>query len=154
MQNGCGRCELNHVDDIYKTQALNSGKSGWVIDNYSHMLYAKPEKRLLQWIIAIAQPLFRGWGPPLRGGIVIWLARALRALGARQHVIGLGTGRRFSIQRRSLSYQYRDSHYKDKMVLWPSYLYNGNTYTRRQSSYWSKAQNVCPRCCLLHALQL
>ena len=29
-------------------------------------------------------------GPPLRGGIVIWLARALRALGARQHVIGLG----------------------------------------------------------------
>ena len=23
-------------------------------------------------------------------------------------------------------YQYRDSHYKDKMVSWPSYLYNGN----------------------------
>ena len=89
MQNGCGRCELNHVDDIYKTQALNSGKIGWVIDNYSHMLYAKPEIRLLQWIIAIAQPIFRGWGPPLRGGIVICLARALRALGARQHVIGL-----------------------------------------------------------------
>ena len=85
----CGRCELNHVDDIYKTQALNSGKTGWVIDNNSHMLYAKPERRLLQWIIAIAQPLFRGWGPPLRGGIVIWLARALRALGPRQHVIGL-----------------------------------------------------------------
>ena len=78
MQNGCGRCELSHVDDIYKMQALNSGKIGWVIDNYSHMLYAKPERRLLQWIIAIAQPLFRGWGPPLRGGIVIWLARALR----------------------------------------------------------------------------
>ena len=27
----------------------------------------------------------RPGGPPLRGGIVIWLARALRALGARQH---------------------------------------------------------------------
>ena len=89
MQTGCGRCELNHVDDIYKTQALNSVKIGWVIDNYSYMLYAKPERRLLQWIIAIAQPLLRGWGPPLRGGIVIWLARALRALEARQHVIGL-----------------------------------------------------------------
>ena len=89
MQNGCGRCELNHVANIYNTQALNSSKSGWVIDNYSHKLYAKPERCLLQWIIAIAQPLFRGWGPPLGGGIVIWLARALRALGARQHVIGL-----------------------------------------------------------------
>ena len=53
------------------------------------MLYAKPERLLLQWIIAIAQPLFRGWGPPLRGGIGIWLARVLRALGARQHIIGL-----------------------------------------------------------------
>ena len=73
---------------IYIKQALNSGKIGWVIDNYQHMLYAKPERLLLQWIIAIAQPLFRGWGPPLRGGIVIWLARALRALGARQHIIG------------------------------------------------------------------
>ena len=40
-------------------------------------------------ISTIDQPLFRGWGPPVRGGIVIWLARALRALGARQHVIGL-----------------------------------------------------------------
>ena len=74
MQNGCGRCKLDDVDDIYKTQALNSGKIGWVIDSYSHMLYTKPERRLLQWIIAIAQPLFRGWGPPLRGGIVIWLS--------------------------------------------------------------------------------
>ena len=40
-------------------------------------------------ISTIDQPLFRGWGPPVRGGIVIWLARALRALGTRQHVIRL-----------------------------------------------------------------
>ena len=40
-------------------------------------------------ISTIDQPFFRGWGPPVRGGIVIWLARALRALGARQRVIGL-----------------------------------------------------------------
>ena len=36
-------------------------------------------------ISTINQPLFRGWGLPVRGWIVIWLARA----GARQHVIGL-----------------------------------------------------------------
>ena len=28
-------------------------------------------------ISTIDQPLFRGWGPPLRGGIVIWVTRAL-----------------------------------------------------------------------------
>ena len=28
------------------------------------------------------------------------------------------------------SYQYRDSHYKDKTVSWPSYLYNGDSYTQ------------------------
>ena len=28
-----------------------------------------------------------------------------------------------------LSYQYRDSYYKDKTVLWLSYLYNRNYYT-------------------------
>ena len=37
-------------------------------------------------ISTIDQPLFRGWGPPIRGRIVIWLARAL---GTGQHVIGL-----------------------------------------------------------------
>ena len=56
MQNGCGRCELDDVDDIYKTQALNSCKIGWVIDNYSHMLYANPERRLLQWIGRSTRP--------------------------------------------------------------------------------------------------
>ena len=40
-------------------------------------------------ISPIDQPLFRGWGPPVRGGIVIWLDRALWALGSEQHVIGL-----------------------------------------------------------------
>ena len=29
------------------------------------------------------------------------------------------------------SFQYRDSHYKDKTVSWPSYLYNGNHHTRK-----------------------
>ena len=33
-------------------------------------------------ISTIDQALFRGWGPPVRGGIVIWIARALRVLGA------------------------------------------------------------------------
>ena len=29
------------------------------------------------------------------------------------------------------SYQYRNSHYKDKKVLQPSYFYNANTYTKK-----------------------
>ena len=33
------------------------------------------------------------------------------------------------------SYQYRNSHYQDKMVSWPSYLYNGNTHTWKDSLY-------------------
>ena len=37
-------------------------------------------------ISTIDQPLFRGWGPPVRGGIIVWLARALEA---SQYVIGL-----------------------------------------------------------------
>ena len=30
---------------------------------------------------------------------------------------------------KTLSYQHRDSHYKDKKVSWPSYLHNGNPHT-------------------------
>ena len=33
------------------------------------------------------------------------------------------------------SYQYKNSHHKDKMVSRPSYLYNGNTYTWRDHLY-------------------
>ena len=37
------------------------------------------------------------------------------------------------------SYKYRDSHYKDKMVVKPSHLYNGNSYTGKMTSlYWIK----------------
>ena len=32
-------------------------------------------------------------------------------------------------------YQYRDSHYKDKMFSWPAYLYNGNTLTWKDCLY-------------------
>ena len=31
--------------------------------------------------------------------------------------------------------RYRDAHYEDKMVMRPSYLYNGNSYTRRWHLY-------------------
>ena len=34
------------------------------------------------------------------------------------------------------SCQQRNSHYKDKMVLWPSYLHKGNPYLESQSLYW------------------
>ena len=32
--------------------------------------------------------------------------------------------------------RYRDFHFKDKMVLWPSYLYNGNPYTDETASLY------------------
>ena len=34
-----------------------------------------------------------------------------------------------------MSYQYRDSHYKDKMFSWPAYLYNGNPLTWKDCLY-------------------
>ena len=34
-----------------------------------------------------------------------------------------------------LSYQYRNSHYKDKTVWWRSYLYNGNPHTCKDCLY-------------------
>ena len=33
------------------------------------------------------------------------------------------------------SYQYRNSHYKDNVVLWPSYLFNGNGYTGKDGLF-------------------
>ena len=35
------------------------------------------------------------------------------------------------------SHWYRNSHYKDKMVSWLSYLYNGNPYTRKEVFYFA-----------------
>ena len=37
--------------------------------------------------------------------------------------------------KRMPSYQYMDSHYKDKMNSWPSYFYDSNLYTWRDSLY-------------------
>ena len=34
------------------------------------------------------------------------------------------------------SYQYRNGHYKDTMVSWESFLYNGNTYTCKTRSWY------------------
>ena len=39
---------------------------------------------------------------------------------------------------RMSSYQYRDSHYKDKTVSRPSYLYNGNTISGKTTSFYWK----------------
>ena len=33
------------------------------------------------------------------------------------------------------SHQFRDSHYRDKIVSQPSYFYNGNTHTWKDSLY-------------------
>ena len=42
------------------------------------------------------------------------------------------------------SYQYRKSHYGDKMIIRPSYLHNGISYTGKMSSlYWIRAQGIC-----------
>ena len=41
------------------------------------------------------------------------------------------------------SYQYRKSHCGDKMILWPSYLHNGISYTGKTASlYWIGAQDL------------
>ena len=51
------------------------------------------------------------------------------------------TGGRFDIK--IATYHYRNSHYKDKMVSWASYPYNGNPYTwKSQSLYRSKLLNI------------
>ena len=34
------------------------------------------------------------------------------------------------------SYNYSTSNYKDKMVAWPFYLYNGNPYTGKMASLY------------------
>ena len=40
-----------------------------------------------------------------------------------------------------MSHQYRNSHHKDKTVLRPTYLYNGNLYTGKTSLYWNSPQS-------------
>ena len=44
-----------------------------------------------------------------------------------------------------MTYQYRNSHYKDKTVVRPSYLYNGNPYPERPSLYWKGALIISDR---------
>ena len=82
-------CHCNNISDYIKTHSLILTKLWQDIEQNVFLLCAKLWVCPLFDISTIHQPLFRGWGPPLRGGIVIWLARALRVLGARQHVIGL-----------------------------------------------------------------
>ena len=43
-------------------------------------------------------------------------------------------GPRFNIK--MTSYQYRKSHCGDKMILWPSYLHNGISYTGKMTSLY------------------
>ena len=44
------------------------------------------------------------------------------------------------------SYQYRKSHCGDKMILRPSYLHNGISYTGKTTSlYWIRAQVMMPQ---------
>ena len=50
---------------------------------------------------------------------------------------------RFNIK--MISYQYRKSHCGDKMILWPSYLHNGISYTGKMTSlYWIRALHHRP----------
>ena len=83
-------CYSSNLADYIKTQGLISTKLWLGIEQNVFSLCAKLWVCPLFEISSIDQPLFRGWGPPVRGGIVIWLARALRALGTRQHGIRLG----------------------------------------------------------------
>ena len=53
------------------------------------------------------------------------------------------SGPRFNIK--MTSYQYRKSHCGDKMILWPSYLHNGISYTGKMISlYWIRALPFSP----------
>ena len=79
----------NNLNDYIKPHDLISAKMEYDIEQSVFSLCAKVRVCPLCDSSTICQPLFRGWGPSLRGGIVIWLARALWALEARQHFIGL-----------------------------------------------------------------
>ena len=48
-------------------------------------------------------------------------------------IIAILAGGRLDIK--MLSYQYRNSHYKDKIVSWPSYLYNENPHSWNDRLY-------------------
>ena len=82
-------CYSNNLGDYTKSHSLISTKLWEDMEQNVFWLCAKLRVCPLFEISTIDQPLFRGWGLPVRGGIVIWLAWALWALGARQHVIGL-----------------------------------------------------------------
>ena len=55
------------------------------------------------------------------------------------------------------SCQYTDPHYKDKMVSWPSYLYNGNPYTWKDCLYiemGSRLTLYCSHLCAWYYIML
>ena len=39
------------------------------------------------------------------------------------------------------SKRYRDSHYTDKMLIWPFYFYSDNWYTRNDPFFWDSAMD-------------
>ena len=82
-------CYSSNLADYIKMHGLILTKSCQDLEQNVFSLYAKLWMCLLCDISIIDQPLFGGWGQPLTGGIIIWLARALWTLGARKHVIGL-----------------------------------------------------------------
>ena len=68
-------CYSNNLGNYIKTHGLISTKLPSDVEQKVFSLCAKLRLCPLCDISTINQPLFRGWGPPLRGGIVIWLAR-------------------------------------------------------------------------------
>ena len=95
------------------------------------------------------------WCPPF--GHSLLAAKRGRAHGVRRPVAwpagirGDGQGQQAAVGGRQRepggclyikmpSYQYRNSRYKDKTVVRPSYLYNGkSSYSKRQCLYWNRA---------------
>ena len=51
------------------------------------------------------------------------------------------------------SYQYRDSHYKDKTFSWPSYLYNGNLHIWKKHLYIETGPSKIPKNIILIKIQ-
>ena len=68
---------------------------------------------------------------------VLPLARGLH----QQRVVSVRpTGTWFNIK---MAYQYRKSHFSDKMIVRPFYLHNGNSYTGKTASlYWITPQHM------------
>ena len=68
-------CYSNNLCNYIKTHGLISTQLRSDVEQKVFSLCTKLRLCPLCDISTIDQLLFRGWGPPLRGGIVIWLAR-------------------------------------------------------------------------------